>query len=576
MSGSLLLVLHSHLPYVIRHGRWPHGVEWLCEATLECYLPLLQELFALRSEGITPGITISFSPVLIEQLADEEFAEILEGYLSEKIRLAEADLEVFRKDGAEDLADVARYWIDWYQRAERTFVQEYDRDILGRYRDLRDAGAIALQTCGATHGYFPLLGYDQSIHAQIQVALDSHVRHFRHRPRGIWMPECAYRPEGYWAPPVPSEHPHGTERMGIEQLIEAGGMDHTIVDAHLVRGGEPIDWYTARFRGGAESRGTPLPLQDPRSVYRHYRAARHGSDGVSSVGVFPRDVESALAVWSSKTGYPGEGEYLEFHKKHHTSGGRYWRVTGRGVDLADKVVYDPATAFGRIGHDARDFAHRIVSRLDEYRGVTGSEGTICLPFDTELFGHWWHEGPAFIGALIREIDRHDRVTTRTTPEELDRRGEGLPVGLPEGSWGDGGDHRVWLNEETAWTWPIIWSAEHRMLEMVGTRDRTNELEERALKQAARELLLMQASDWQFLMTTGSAVDYATERFNDHTEAFDTIIRYVESLRRGAEGLELFDELCRLETRDRLFPHVDLDHWLWKCAEEALAAPREGE
>ena len=575
MSGSLLLVFHSHLPYVIRHGRWPHGVEWLCEATVECYLPLLAEFFRLRSEGIEPAVTVSFSPVLLEQLADEEFPAILEGYIADKIALAEEDRRAFEREGSEDLAHAARYWIDWYRRARTRFVEEYDRDIIGRYRDLRDAGAIALQTCGATHGYFPLLGYDQSIHAQIQVAIDSHTRHFRHRPRGIWMPECAYRPSGYWAPPVPSEHPHGTDRTGIEHLIEAGGMDHTIVDAHLVRGARPVDWYRDRFSsGGSAATAHPLPLQDRRSVYRHYRVAESSESG--GVHVFPRDVESALAVWSSKTGYPGEEEYLEFHKKHHTSGGRYWSVTGRDVDLADKIVYDPERAFARVERDAADFAQKIVRQLDEVAAVTSEEGTICLPFDTELFGHWWHEGPAFIGALIRTIDRHERVTTRTTPAELDRRGPGLPVALPEGSWGDGGDHRVWMNEETAWTWPILWRAEQRMIALVGSRDRSRELEERALRQAARELLLMQASDWQFLISTGSAVDYATDRFNDHAEAFETILRYVASLREGAERIDLFDELCRLEARDRLFPQLDLDHWLWKRAEEALEAPREGD
>ena len=579
MSGSLLLVLHSHLPYVIRHGRWPHGVEWLCEATVECYIPLLDELFSLREEGIRPGITISFSPVLLEQLADEEFPGILEEYIEGRIRLAEADLQSFRQSEKTELVGAAEYMLEWYREIGETFVSRYERDILARYRDLRDVGAIALQTCGATHGYFPLLGYDQSIHAQIQVALDSHYRHFRHRPRGIWMPECAYRPEGYWAPPVRSEFPGGTERAGIEKLIEAGGMDHSIVDAHLVRGGEAVEWYTARFRDHGDS-GTReiahVPLSDPNSIYRSYQVAGARTKERSSVQVFPRDVDSALHVWSSVTGYPGGAPYLEFHKKHHASGGRYWRVTGRETGLEGKEVYDPKAASRQVAEDARSFALHLTSKAEEYTRQTGERGTICLPFDTELFGHWWHEGPAFLGRLIREIDRSEGLKTRTSPEELDRLGGGLPIALPEGSWGDSGDHRVWLNDETAWTWPIIWAAEKRLIDLLSVRDRSSLKQERALKQAARELLLMQASDWQFLITTESAVDYATERFNDHAESFETIATYVEGLQKGVERYDLFDELCRLEARDRLFPGLDLDHWLWKRAEEALQAPREGE
>ncbi len=476
MSGSLILVLHSHLPYVIRHGRWPHGVEWLCEATVECYIPLLDQLFALREEGVRPGITISFSPVLLEQLADDEFPAILDEYIEGRIRLAEEDLLSFQESGDKELARAAEHMLGWYRESGETFSSRYERDIIARYRDLRDAGAIALQTCGATHGYFPLLGYDQSVHAQIQVALDSHYRHFRHRPRGIWMPECAYRPEGYWAPPVQSEVPGGTDRAGIEKLIEAGGMDHTIVDAHLVRGGEAVEWYTARFRENGESGRQDVahvPLSDPNSVYRTYQVAGARSKQKSEVHVFPRDVDSALHVWSSVTGYPGGAEYLEFHKKHHASGGRYWSVTGRDTGLEGKRVYDPERASDMVAEDARAFAGHLVSRSEEYLARTGEPASICLPFDTELFGHWWHEGPAFLGNLIREISRLEKLTMRTSPEELDRTGGGLPVTLPEGSWGDSGDHRVWLNDDTAWTWPIIWAAEKRLIDLLSHRDRSS-------------------------------------------------------------------------------------------------------
>ena len=389
------------------------------------------------------------------------------------------------------------------------------------------------------------------------------------------MPECAYRPAGYWSPPVQTPLPIAGERSGVESLIAAGGMDYTVVDAHMVHAGRPVDWYGILFGLGSDR--PALPLEDPRSVYSNYTAASSRADRQPPVSVFPRDVQTALHVWSSSSGYPGGSPYLEFHKKYHESGGRYWKVTGRGVGLEAKTVYSPQEAAEQVRIDAEDFAGRVHHRMREYREQTGQDGTMSLPFDTELFGHWWHEGPAFLGAFLRRLARdEDGVTPRTVPAELDRLGPGLPVEMPEGSWGDGGDHRVWLNEETAWTWPLLWEGERRLIDLVTSRDRGSQLEERALKQMARELLLAQSSDWQFLITTGSAVDYATERLRDHIAAVGTIGDYVDSLRRGAERYDLFEELCRLEARDRLFPALDLDHWAWKRAEEALAAPREGD
>lgn len=578
MTGSFVLVLHTHLPYVIRHGRWPHGVEWLCEAAAECYIPILNECFDLRSEGIDPKITISFSPVLLEQLADEEFPAIFEAYLLERIRAAEKDVRYFiRHPEEKGLAPVARFWADWYRGRYDDFTARYDRDIISAFRDLRDAGAIAVQTCGATHGYFPLLGYDESLHAQVQIAVDTHWRHFRNRPRGIWMPECAYRPGGLRTPPVPSADVSDGFRLGVEQIVAAGGMDYTIVDAHTARAGEPVNWYLEQFLGRAAfDPARRVPLDDPRSVYESYRIHSTVDPAYGSVSVFVRDVETALRVWSGSGGYPGHPDYLEFHKKHHNSGHRYWKVTGRNVELGGKEWYDPARTGEHIRSHAADFVRLIETQLDAYNALTGRRGVVCLPFDTELFGHWWFEGPRFLGEVLRGIDRSEILESRTAPDEREQRGPGLPITLPEGSWGEGGDHRVWLNEETAWTWPMIYRAEREFLELLRSRVQGDPLQERALRQMARELLLLQASDWQFLMTSGTAADYAVERFNDHYRCAIGLGEYLRDLRSGINRMERFDELCRLESRDRLFPDLDLDLWSWHRADEALAAPCEGE
>ena len=577
MTGSFVLILHTHLPYVIRHGRWPHGLEWLCEAAAECYIPLLNQCQDLWKEGVPPNVTLSFSPVLLEELSDEEFPALFEEFLNERIASAEKDAEYFRTHPDErEFVPVALFWRDWYRKRLEDFTERYDRDLVAAVRQLGQEGAVALQTCGATHGYFPLLGQDESIRAQIGVALEAHQRHFGSRPRGIWMPECAYRPGGFRHAPVASEYGQDGFRLGVEQLLAWGGLDYTVVDAHIVRAGEPVDWYTAKFtRGDSPESASGLPLSDPRSLYEIYSIHSTTDPGYGAVSVFVRDVETALRVWSGSSGYPGNGEYLEFHKKHHQSGHRYWRVTGRECPLDQKKIYQPAHAEERARADAADFVRQIEGKLLEYREATGRNGTMCLPFDTELFGHWWFEGPLFLGEVIRLLSKSEVVQPRTTSQELARRGHGLPVTLPEGSWGDGGDHRVWLNEETAWTWPLIWKIEKEFLELLRSRDPENELEERALQQMARELLLLQASDWQFLITTGTATDYAEQRFQEHYEACELIGTYIRSLRSGTERLDLFEEICRLETRDRLFPEIDLNNWLWEVERQRVGSPESG-
>lgn len=581
MAGSFVLLLHTHLPYVIRHGKWPHGAEWLFEAAAECYIPLLNECFDLRGEGIDPRITFSFSPVLLEQLGDEEFPALFEEYLQERITAAERDVRYFRERPEEHaLIPVARYWMEWYRERLADFTERYDRDLIGALRDLRDAGAIAVQTCGATHGYFPLLGYDESLHAQVQIAVDAHWRHFRYRPRGIWMPECAYRPGGWKRAPVPSDDfPEGFH-LGVEQAIAAGGMDYTVVDAHTVRAGEPVNWYLSRFLGHdvSDPESDParrVPLSDPRSVYETYKIHSEVDPAYGSVSVFVRDVETALRVWSGTGGYPGHADYLEFHKKHHNSGHRYWRVTGRKTELGEKGWYDPSRIDELVREQAAEFVRLMETQLEAYRTLTGRRGVICLPFDTELFGHWWFEGPRFLGQVLRGISRSHILQSRTAPEERETRGAGLSVTIPESSWGEQGDHRVWLNEETAWTWPMIYEGERVFLELLRSRNPADPMEERILKQMGRELLLLQASDWQFLMTTGTAHDYAVERFRDHHQGLMYLAGYLRERRSGPDSMEKFDELCRLESRDRLFPDLDLELWAWRNADAALAAPAEG-
>jgi len=565
MNGSLVLILHTHLPYVLHHGKWPHGSDWLCEAAAECYIPILNECRTLLDEGITPAITISLSPVVAEQLADPEFPAIFEAYLDEKIEAATGDMDYFAARPEEShYVSLARFWRTWYTARRSDFSGRYGCDLIGAFRELKDHGAIALQTAGATHGYFPLLGRDESIDAQLGVAVETHRRHFGERPRGVWMPECAYRPAYHWHPPVPSRHAPEGPRAGVEQLIEAHGMEYTVVDSHLTRGGRPLGIYAWRFESVAQAIRDGkyfFPLNESRSVHDLYLVSSTGDPGGGMTTIFTRDARTTLQVWSGVYGYPGDPEYLEFHKKHHNSGLRYWRITDSQVDLGAKGEYRPQRTLPRLRAQAAHFVALVEEEMRAFRNRTGREGTLAAPFDTELFGHWWFEGPRFLGEVLRQLAASDSVRARTAPGELDAKNPGIVIQIPEGSWGEGGGHSVWLNDETAWTWPMIYEIEARLHDLLASRDAGDDSQERLLRQLARESLLLQASDWQFLITTASAADYATERFRGHYENAIFLAGCIEDVRRGEElGDEREERLMELEKTNRLFPDLNLDHW----------------
>jgi 1,4-alpha-glucan branching enzyme len=581
LDGSFVLILHTHLPYVLRHSKWPHGSDWLSEAAAECYIPILNECWNLVSEGITPNITISLSPVVVEQLADPEFPEILNEYFDEKIKAAYADYEYFLERPDESgYLELSQFWLGWYMARKMDFNLRYQRDLVAGFRGLLQKGAIAIQTCGVTHGYLPLLSREESVNAQVALAAQVHQKHFGERPRGIWMPECAYRPSYLWTPPVFSPDAKPIQRDGIEQTLARHGLEYTVVDSHLTRAGVPLDRFLSQFghewelsRDGSRY----LNLQDSRAVHDLYRICSAGDDEAGTTAIFTRDAETTLQVWSGAFGYPGDPEYLEFHKKHHNNGMRYWRVTDSRADLGDKQRYRPDYIGARIRAQADHFVQVVEDRMRRYRNATGREGTLSAPFDTELFGHWWFEGPRFLGEVIRRLANNPNVRLRTAPQELDAKTPGVAIQIPEGSWGEGGHHKVWLNEETQWTWPLLYEIEARLVELINTHDPEQLLEERVLKQLARELLLQQASDWQFLISTESAKDYATRRFQGHYENAQFLIEFIEQLRQGLPmTFEQFNQLLRLEAQDRIFDDIDLSLWARQSSLEPDGSGEEDE
>ena len=550
-TGHLVLVLHTHLPWVIGHGRWPHGQDWLHEAIAECYVPLLRTIDRLVADGISPKITIGITPVLAEMLAAKRLREDLIAYCDERIKRAEADRKEFHEHGAYEAARLAATWSDVYASALHDFLATYKADLIGAFRRLQAGGHIEIITSAATHGYLPLLGRDESVAAQVRAGVATYRRHFGRAPRGIWLPECAYRPGGPWSRPVGKGRPW--RRPGLEDVVAANGLEYFFVDTHLVAGGTPLGTYEDRFGERPAAKPRKATRASPNEAHALVTKSRR------RVAVLARDPRSSTQVWSADYGYPGDGLYLEFHKRKGPGGLRYHRITSRQLPLDAKETYHPEPAAARAKVHAEHFVGIVKDTLARHAESTGRPGVVVAPFDTELFGHWWFEGPQWLEAVIRGLQGD--VTPATASGYLKRHPPSSAIRLPEGSWGQGGNHWVWLNDDTRWVWEHVYAAEDSFVEVVNAAKRKRRPKlKRVLAQLARELLLLESSDWPFLITTRSARDYAEARVRLHLEVFNGLLAAARRALAGPLAPEDEAFLREAEARDSPFSEVDLGWW----------------
>jgi 1,4-alpha-glucan branching enzyme len=524
--GFFSLILHAHLPFV-RHPEHPEFLEedWLYEAITEVYLPLLKVLSALDAAGARPRLALNLSPTLCEMLADPLLETRYTRHLENLSALAEKEVVRTRRDAREFLP-AARMYRTQLRAATRLWHEVYKRDLVGGFRALQDAGVCEIMTCGATHGFLPLVSTTESRRAQIEIAVANYQKHFGRRPRGIWLPECAYA-------------------EGIETLLADASLEYFIADTHAILYGEP------RPRHG---------------VYAPVKCT-------NGVAAFARDLATSQQVWSSIIGYPGDENYREFYRDigwdapleyllpHlHADGERrhlglkYHRVTGRDVPLSDKQPYSPRRARRRAALHAAHFVDERVKQCARQRdALEGRMPLIASPYDAELFGHWWFEGVQFLDHVFRELARRqDEITTVSPADYLDTHTRLQTQRLSPSSWGAEGYYKVWLNDTNAWLYPQQHAAEAHMTALADAHPTPPDdaLTLRALNQAARELLLAESSDWAFQIAHATTVEYATRRFRSHIARFHAL---ASDIGRGEIDAA---RLAEIESRDNLFAELD--------------------
>ncbi len=519
-KGYLCIVLHGHLPYV-RHPEHEDFLEedWLYEAITETYIPLILMFERLTNDHINFKMTMSVTPTLASMLTDELLQQRYLRHINKLIELAHKEVERTRWLG--DFNKLALMYLNIFTEA-RDLFERYNRNLVLAFKRFQDQGNLEIITCGATHGYFPLMDVAKSsVRAQVKVAAANYEKNFGRRPRGIWLPECGYQP-------------------GDDEVLKECGIKYFFTDSHGILHGTPRPKY-----------GVFAP------VYCK-----------SGVACFGRDMESSKQVWSSVEGYPGDYYYREFYRDvgfdldydyikpyilpdgvRINTGIKYYRITGASNV---KEPYDPDMARQKAAEHAGNFMFNREKQVEYlYDALGGHKPVIVSPYDAELYGHWWFEGPQWLEFLIRKITFDQKTVKLVTPSEylgMHPRNQVLTPSMS--SWGWKGYSEVWLQGGNDWIYRHLHKASWVMTDLVRHNHNVNGLKKRALNQALRELLLAQSSDWAFIIATGTHVSYAQRRTKDHLLRF---FKLAEDIRNEniEEGF-----LRELEGKDNIFPEID--------------------
>ncbi len=518
-QGYLNLVLHAHLPFV-RHpdDSDPLEEDWLHEAITETYLPLLKMMSNLEAEGVPFPLTLVLTPTLLNMLNDPLLQTRYTRRLEHLIELAEK--EVKRTQDQPEFLHVAQMYLNSFKEAYYLFCKKYQKNIIQGFKHFQDIGQIEIITCAATHGYLPLMLHRQAIKAQISQGVKTYQHFFGRRPKGLWLPECGFKD-------------------GIDDILQEEGIQFCFVDTHCILYAVPRPRY-----------GVNTPIYSP-----------------AGVAFFGRDVETSHQVWSAREGYPGDFDYREFYRDigydldynyirpylHSTgirkmTGIKYYRITGKSNH---KKVYKPEWAREKAALHAANFIFNRQKQIEYLNNFMQQPPILTAPYDAELFGHWWYEGPQFLEYVLKKLHYDQHQISMITPAKYLQLYPKQQVAKPaEGSWGHEGYHEVWLNGTNDWIYPYLHQANERMIKLASEKNNPSLLERRVLNQAARELLLAQSSDWAFIMKAGTMVDYAIRRTKTHLNHFTSLIEMLQN------GQIIESELYSYEAEDNLFPEMD--------------------
>lgn len=461
VPGQFTLVLHSHLPWLANHGRWPVGEEWLYQSWAHSYQPLYAMLRRLAADGYTDQLSLGITPVLAAQLDDPHCAASMYEWLADwQLRAVEAAM-----DDDRDRIALGHREFRAAKAALEDFETHWRHGGSSQIRGLLDSGVFELLGGPLAHPFQPLLD-PRLRRLSLREGLADAALRWGHRPTGIWAPECAYTP-------------------GMEAEYAAAGVGHFMVDGPTLRGDTAL--------------GRPVA----------------GSDVVA----FGRDLTVSYRVWSPKSGYPGHAAYRDFHTYDHRTGFKPVRVTGKNVPGEAKKPYLPEATAAVVDKHVDDFVDCVRQRLIAESERIGRPALVVAGFDTELFGHWWHEGPVWLEKVLRALPEAG-VSVGTLAGARAGGYVGDPVELGDSSWGSGKDWRVWEGPQVQHLVQLNSEVTGTALDSLDKRAEHSGSDHRdpVADQILRETLLTVQSDWPFMVSKDTAAGYAQDRAYKHAHA----------------------------------------------------------
>lgn len=518
-KGYVSIILHTHLPFV-RHPEYEDALEerWLFEAMSECYIPLIEIYDNLLRDKINFKITMSITPPLMEMLQDEYLNQKYLNYLNKSIELSEK--EILRNEKDKELNKLSQFYNNRFKNL-LSIYKSYDCNLMNAFKKFDKLGNLEILTCSATHALLPLLiSNPETVRAQISTAVDSYTKCLGHKPRGIWLPECAYT-------------------YSLDSILKEYGIQYFICESNAVLNASPKPKY-----------GTYAPIATPNGIC-----------------AFARDMESSHQVWSNFGGYPGDYNYREFYRDigfdremeyiapyinadgiRIDTGIKYYRVTGK-TDVKD--YYDRDMAMKKSKEHGDHFATCRNNQIELISEQMDCPPIITCPYDAELFGHWWFEGPDFIDNFMRKSIENWTCYDLITPKEyLDKYPLVQCCSPNPSSWGENSDYSVWLNPSNDWIYRDLHHCEKAMIRLVNTYTNPTNIQKRALNQAARELMLAESSDWPFIIKNNTTVNYAVKRINSHIDRFNKLY---DSITKDTIDTKW---LSNIEYLDNIFPDIN--------------------
>ena len=507
----------------------PTAVEesWFFEALSETYLPLLMLFDRLEADHVPFRLGLSLSPVLAQMLADEFLQKKYADYLDHQIEFGRKEIERLsgKNDPSSDgpspdgglsldrLRLLAQRYYDQAIDRRAAFTTRYEGNIFKAFDYYQRKRKIEFLAAPSTHAFLPFLcPFPEAVQAQIETALSFYRYSLGINPQGFWLPELGWSKE-------------------LDPFLRSYGFNYTITDSHGFVFGNP-----------PPSRGTFFPVRTPQGIFVLAR------DFYACSNIAKMRTEGPYRDNSRDIGYELPSEmltsFLAQNGARCQTGYKYWRTDGD--------VYDPFAARVAAGEHARTFFENCCSRLDSAVQHM-RELPLCLgAFNADSFGRHWYEGPQFLESLFRLAANYREFQFMTPSEYIyQQQISALEVSLPEfSSWGDNGYAQTWLDSSNDWLYRHLNRSIDRMIELADRFSRNSSLKERALNQAAREILLAMASDWPAFLYRQEGTEYARHQIEDALRNFTTIYEALGSNYISTEWL------TNLECRHEIFPNIN--------------------